>query len=362
MNPYANPLFFLPNRVWRCYRGGRLLDRLMGRTEEEDSLFPENWIGSATPADNGPNRVSETEGLSRLESGEIFADALARDGDAILGPGERFDVLCKYLDSAIRLPIQCHPDRAFARAHCHSEFGKTESWFVLTTREIDGEEPYLLMGFRPGIDRAAFRRAVIAQDIPAAVAMMNRLPVCPGDAYLIPGRLPHAIGPGVLMLEVQEPTDLVVQPEERIGDVRLTRRDMWQSLSVDEGLDCFEYRGRSPEEVRAELGLRPRPADGPFATLVGKDETDCFSVYRLTLGPGETFKLRMTSPWLLATAVGGDGTVAGESPRPVRHGDGFLIPHSVREPVFTAGTKGLVVYFAGRGEIRKTLNRRITQK
>ena len=65
-------MFFKPNRVWRCYKGGKLLNRLMGEESGEDSLFPENWLGSITLASNGEHQQSEIEGLSVLTDGELF--------------------------------------------------------------------------------------------------------------------------------------------------------------------------------------------------------------------------------------------------------------------------------------------------
>lgn len=176
MKNYYDPLFFQPNRVWRCYLGGKLLDRMMGEKEEVDALFPENWLGSVTLAKNSEHQCSEYEGVSRLRSGELLSDLLHEDGKIILGEDKtELGVLCKFLDSAIRLPFQCHPDRDFARKYCQSEYGKTESWFILDTREVNGEKPYIMIGFKPGIDRDAFKRAVLTQDIPQVMSMMHKI-------------------------------------------------------------------------------------------------------------------------------------------------------------------------------------------
>ena len=345
MKNYHDPLFFQPNRVWRCYLGGRLLSRMMGEKEEADSLFPENWLGSVTPARNGVHQTSEQEGISRLRSGELLSDLLRKDGKTILGKDRsELGVLCKFLDSAVRLPFQCHPDRDFARKYCQSEYGKTESWFILDTRQVNGEDPYIMLGFKPGIDRGAFRQAVLEQDIPQVLSMMHKIKVKPGDNFFIPGRLPHAIGSGVLMLEVQEPTDLVVQPERKIGDITLSDFDMWQNLTVEQGLDCFEYRGRTLEEVMREFAVRPGKKNGPVETLVDSGYTDCFQVAVMKLLPGETYDCRFSSDWQLAVVTGGGGNVTAAEKQTVRPGDCFLIPNPVRNLTFSAGEKGLVVY------------------
>lgn len=338
-------MFFQPNRVWRCYKGGKLLDKLMGNGSGEDTLYPENWLGSVTRADNGEHSTCPDEGISRLRSGELFSDILAENSRELLGTdGREPGVLCKFLDSAIRLPFQCHPDREFARKYCNSEYGKTESWFILDTRKIDGEEPYILLGFKPGIDRKAFRRAVLEQDIPAVLDMMHKIPVKPGDNFFIPGRIPHAIGTGVLMLEVQEPTDLVIQPERKIGDITLSDKDMWQMLTVEQGLDCFEYKGRTLEEIKSELVIPCPDAVNQTVPLVDSDRTDCFRVSLLRLEAGRDFSCSGNGKWQLAAVTAGRGKVCAGTAEDIAKGDCFFVPATVKEMTFTAGNDGLNVF------------------
>ena len=59
-------------------------------------------------------------------------------------------VLAKIIDSLGRLTIQVHPDKAFAKQVLNSDYGKTECWYILGGREVNGEKPYVLMGFASG--------------------------------------------------------------------------------------------------------------------------------------------------------------------------------------------------------------------
>jgi len=342
--------FFKPNRVWRCYLGGALLDQLTGNLGNGDALFPENWLGSVTPANNGVHQTGPDEGLSQLLDGRKFCDVLKEDAAELLNSDSpELGILCKFLDSAIRLPLQCHPDREFARKYCHSQYGKTESWFILGTREINGEKPYILLGFKPGIDRKAFREAVLTQDIERLVAMFHKIEVAPGDAFFIPGRLPHAIGSGVLMLEVQEPSDLVVQPERRIGEIELSDFDMWQNLTVDEGLDCFDYTPYPEAELRQKFQLQPRCGADGVETLVDATLTDCFGVGRLRLAPGESRVYAKPGCWQLVIATAGAGVVrTSHNVYRVRAGDSFFAPYGVNELTVTANADGLELYFAAK--------------
>lgn len=359
----GRPVFFRPNRVWRCYTGGALIDRFVGKPLGRDGQFPEDWLASTTVAQNGPHQQDPQEGLSRVRmadgsAGPFLKDLIEAVPQECLGPGcdpaAGVGVLCKLLDSAIRLPIQCHPDKPFARKHYRSEHGKAESWFILGVRKINGEDPYLLMGFKPGVRARDFRKAVETQDVAAMAGMLHRHVVKPGDCYFIPGRFPHAIGPGVFLLEVQEPTDWVVQPEKRIGKTELSDTDMWGPLSPEVGLKCFDYSAAgTAAAVRRAVALRARPLSrlngSLLEELVGPDVTDCFRVERLTIHGEMTYEPK--SPYHIAVVTMGRGEVRTGSgdPAPVRRGDTMFVPHRVRSLRYTARGDGLTLYVVTRG-------------
>ncbi|MFC1581933.1 class I mannose-6-phosphate isomerase [Planctomycetota bacterium] len=222
MNPLP-PLKLIPNRVWRLYTGGALLDRFQGKAEEKDDVFPEEWVGSTTDAVNEGRDIPH-EGLSFCRLGDqkvLLRTLLEEQPEAMLGTrhaerlGSSAGYLVKLLDSAIRLPIQAHPDRAFSEKHLDSSYGKTESWIILDTRTIDGVKPYVLFGFRPGVTREHFADCYHRQDVEGMIACHNRVEVKAGDIFIIPGGVPHAIGSGVFLVEVQEPTDFVFQLDKK---------------------------------------------------------------------------------------------------------------------------------------------------
>ena len=71
----ACPPFFrlLPNRVWRTYLGGRILDGISGKSAPEDTHFPEDWLLSTTIARNPGREHLTTEGVSQVElDGEVM--------------------------------------------------------------------------------------------------------------------------------------------------------------------------------------------------------------------------------------------------------------------------------------------------
>jgi mannose-6-phosphate isomerase len=288
------PLPLARNRVYRLWRGGALLDRLQGQTDPADRNVPEEWAGSTTvsrlpgrPPDEGLSRVPLPDG-----STIVLRDLIESFPEGMLGAshaarlGAELGVLCKLLDSAARLPVQCHPSAAFAKRHLGSNFGKTEASLILATRSIDGVTPYMLLGFKDGVTEAEFRRIVAAQDIPAQVAALNRIEVKPGDVYLVSPGMPHALGPGVFMIEVQEPTDLVINTEYVFCGIQRTEAQCFMGLGFDLGMSCFNYQDTGMAHV-ARHRLVPRTLqDNPAGSeeaLIGPEHTPCFGMASLTV-------------------------------------------------------------------------------
>lgn len=325
------PIFFQPNRVWRLYTGGELLDRFVGNPAPKDDHFPEDWLASTTVAVNAEHQQSPTEGVSRVRmpdgsDGPLFNEILP----------EGTNVLCKFLDSAVRLPIQCHPDKEFARKYYHSEHGKTESWIVLATRRINDQEPYLLMGFKPDVDKQKFITAVKEQDIGTMESMLHKLPVQPGETYFIPGRFPHAIGSGVMLLEVQEPTDWVVQPERFCAGFELSDADMWGPLDPEIAMECFDYRGETKEEILERLLMRPKILQQTDAaileSIIGPETTDCFVIERLTIKPNSKFTYESRGQHL-GIVTSGQGSIESDV---IKQGDRFFISNQLKTLTYNA--------------------------
>jgi len=288
---YRNRLIELPqNRVWRSYQGGRTLDELAGKKQPCDSHFPEDWIASATAANN-PDSGLEQEGISTVSvDGRecLFSDLLAQDPVYFLGADqvERFGtkpmLLVKLLDSAIRLQLQAHPTAEFARAHLDSNSGKAEAYYILGVRE-DIEEAYIYLGFQRPPNREAFKRVVEAQDLAAMESWFDRISVKPGDVLFIPGGIPHAIGEGIFLVEIMEPSDLVVRFEYEREGYTLPESARFMNRGLDFCLDILDFDAKPENRVRREHMFEPRLEAEYSDTahryhLVGAETTPCFQV------------------------------------------------------------------------------------
>lgn len=295
MNNYRGKILRLtPNRVWRTYAGGLLLDRMERRVVPIDGAFPEDWIGSTVRAIN-PNRDVKNEGLARVafSGGEaLLADLVTIDPEYFLGTthvrrfGTNPMVLVKYLDSAVRLPFQVHPTVDFSRQHLNAGSGKTEAYYILSTRP-EVADPYIYLGFQRPPTREELRRQIVEQDIAAMEKCFDKIPVQPGDVYVVPGGLPHAIGGGVLMVEVMEPTDFVARVEFNVAGRVIPEPARFMGRDVDFALDLFSFEALSLSTVQSRWRCQSRTVAENSTmlreSLVDARLTDRFQVLRTTL-------------------------------------------------------------------------------
>jgi len=300
----VKPLLLPPNQFHRFYRGGARIDALRGAPAGEDGR-PEDWVGSTATAWG-----SDDEGLSRLEDGRVLRDAIRADPEAFLGAdhvarwGADPALLVKLLDAGERLPVHYHPGRAFAREHLGLRYGKTESWLILEAEP----DAAVHVGLREPVEPETVRAWVDTQDADEMLAALHRVPVAAGDAILVPAGTLHAIGGGILLLELQEPTDLSVLVE-------------WKRFGVDDGPEHLELGwdtalqslDREPIDPAALSapggGLLPREADPYFRAerVRGGDElAPSFAVLLVTEGEGalDDLPLRRGTTVLIPYAAG----------------------------------------------------------
>jgi mannose-6-phosphate isomerase len=322
------PLPLSPNPMPRFYRGGSRIAALRGLRDGDDRA-PEDWVGSVTTAFG-----SAVVGLSRLEDGRTLLEAIASDTEAFLGPdhiaGREPALLVKLLDANERLPVHFHPDRGFARRHLDTPFGKSEGWVVAAA---EGADAVVFLGLREAVELETLADWVERQDTAALLAALNRIPTEPGDTFFVPAGTLHAIGEGLLIVELQEPSDLSVLLEwdgfdidgradghlglgfgtalraadrERLGPDRLGGL---RTSRADDGRPGVErlFPAEADAFFRAER-IRPAPSSPlprEFSILVvlegaGRLETEAGE---LSLGRGATVLV----PW-----AAGDGALEGE--------------------------------------------------
>jgi mannose-6-phosphate isomerase len=241
----TRPIPLEPNLVPRGYRGGEALADLRGLP----SAGPEDWLASTT-----------APGVSVVD-GRALPELLRASPEGFFSPThlERFgpdpDLLVKLLDAGQRLMVHIHPDREFARARLGLTHGKSEAWVIAAVR---GPDACVWLGFRQDVAAATLREWVERQDSAAMLGALNRVAVRPGDALFVPGGLPHAIGEGILLVELQEPSDLWVWLEWEGFNVD-GPRDGHMGIGFDAALEAVDRSAWDADRLRTlGVGAGPR--------------------------------------------------------------------------------------------------------
>lgn len=322
--PWLRPVFFKRNRVFRVYLGGKLFHDFLGDAPV-DGNEPEEWICSSVRAIN-PGHTDPLEGISlRAEDGKPFNELLAEHPQEYLGDRKDLGVLVKFLDSAIRLPMQVHPTRDFSRKNFNSPYGKAEAWLILATRP----DACIYFGFDRQVSREEFSAAVEASenDKEAMTAFVNKVPVQTGDVFFVGAGVIHAIGAGCLILEVQEPTDFTIQPEYWCGDYHLNAQEMYLGLDREVALECFNYDLYGKQVVEAGRKVPEITYQDEHVTverLIGEKDTPCFAMSRYILDGGQVTLDTPASIWI---CVEGEGSVEADGEvRDIHSGDYFFLP------------------------------------
>ena len=313
------PIVLPPNQLARFYHGGARIHRLRGGSSHAAG-GPEDWVGSTTTA-----LGADRDGLSRLPDGRYLRDAIEEDPAGFLGSehvrrwGSNPALLVKLLDAGERLPVHFHPGRRFARQELGVAFGKTEAWIIVAA-EADA---VVYLGLKAPVARSTMLRWVREQDVPAMLAAMHELAVQPGAALFVPAGTLHAIGSGILLVELQEPTDMSVLLE-------------WERFGVTDG---SEHLGLGWERVLGAAELEPvRAEDLPVQdgqAAPGKTITDLlpsfaapyFRAQRIT---AQGDPVHLDPSFSILVVLDGRLKLWSESAHPLdlRGGETALVPHA----------------------------------
>ena len=325
-----------PNRVWRTYLGGKTIDVLEKKDHPTDGSYPEDWIASTTRANNRGRENLKDEGLSRIELDNrdiLLRDLFAEFPEETLGAehfskyGANTQFLLKLLDSSIRLHIQCHPTAEFSKKNLNSPSGKTEAYIILRTRE-EVENPYVYLGLQNPPKKEEFKQAILRQDRGGILSCFEKIPVKPGEVFIVPGGLPHAIGEGIFMVEIMEPTDFVVRIEFERGGYVLPEEARFMGRGIDFAISMFNFDKMSVDEVREKNFLRPKLIRqyndlSVEYSLIDEEATRCFRAKRLdVVGVLE----KEEESFYVGIVTRGNGTVSSAGlTREIRTGDKFFV-------------------------------------
>jgi mannose-6-phosphate isomerase len=313
------PLKFEPiykAKVW----GGRSLAAL-GKTLPGDEAIGESWelvdLGQ-TMASGGGGGAERSVVANGPLAGQTLGELIGQYGTELMGGLKLsaqggFPLLCKYLDARENLSVQVHPSAGYVTDHPDA-FLKSEAWYVVAAEE----GAVIYKGVKEGVTPQQFAEA-IADD--TVVDLLIAVPVKVGDMHYLPSGTCHALGAGIVVAEVQTPSDTTF----RVYDWGRAGRE----LHVDQALQCIHF---GPAETKAnEPGTTIERDHSVVTTLV---RCEHFRVERVTMtgGYGQPMPTGQPRAWMV---LGGEGRLrcAGESEctTPFAAGQTLLLPAAVED-------------------------------
>jgi mannose-6-phosphate isomerase len=228
----------------------------------------------------------------------------------------RIPLLVKFLFPEDKLSVQVHPSDDYARAHetVSNPLGKTEMWHVISSRP--GAQ--VGIGFTPGVTKESFERSIAENGVEQT---LRQITVRPGDTFFVPAGTAHMIGPGMVLCEIQQHSDItyrVFDFNRRQADGTLRPLHIRQALGV---LDFGDSRGGQVAPVRVQHGPLTKTylaACAYFATekwefsapVSASTSSDRFEILIFNSGRGaiesngESVPYGPAEAWLLPAALG----------------------------------------------------------
>ena len=228
------------------------------------------------------------DGMSVIADGEYAGMTLGE----YLGCGYDFPVLIKFIDANDRLSVQVHP-------------AKTELWYIVDAQP--GAQ--IIYGLEHDFDEASFRRALADGTLDS---LLHRIDVHPGEFYMLPSGLIHAIGSGILIAEFQQSSNITY----RVYDYNRGRE-----IHTEQAIDTIKKLGIS--------SYTPGPTSCEF-----------FSVKKTVLTGGQTAETVADKTFVHLLCIDGEGTVDGY---PMRRGDSYFIPAGYGAAVLKTDTSLSVI-------------------
>lgn len=314
-------------KIW----GGDRMKTILGMDFAPLANCGEAWVlsgvsGSGTKVANGFLKGNELNELV-----EVYMEDLV--GESVFDRfGEEFPLLIKFIDSNDSLSIQVHPDDALAAKRGIGN-GKSEMWYIL---EADpGAE--IISGFNRKTDPKTYLDFLEKKKL---TELLNTERAQKGDVFFIPAGRIHALGPGILLAEIQQTSDTTY----RIYDWdRIDSKGKSRDLHVDLALDAIDYT--LPDSYRTNY----RKVINQTASLV---DSSHFTTQILTLNKTIQKDYSALDSFVIYICVDGILTVeSGSSAEILKKGEVLLIPAIAEKVVLIPRNESRILEVFIRSEV-----------
>jgi len=226
----------LKEKVW----GGNSLASKYNKGTAGPQHIGESWELSAiadnqSVISNGFLAGNNIEELIEVYMGDITGDSIYEKF------GNEFPLLIKFIEAQEDLSVQVHPDNELSKKR-HNAYGKTEMWYILESKK--GSKIYT--GFREGVTKEQYEEAVRDGKIEG---LLNVETADPGDTFFTPAGRVHAIGSGIVLVEIQQTSDITYRIFDwnRKGSGKEKRE-----LQTELALDAIDFKQAGKNKIRIE--------------------------------------------------------------------------------------------------------------
>ncbi|HOY33193.1 MAG TPA: class I mannose-6-phosphate isomerase [Bacteroidales bacterium] len=233
------PLKFKPiykEKIW----GGKKINEILKQDYSPLPNCGELWAlsGMEDASSEVSNGFLKNNALNELV--EVYMGDLV--GDMVYEKyGDEFPLLFKFINAEDYLSVQVHPGDELAMQR-HQCSGKTEMWYVIAAEE----SAELISGFKQKITKEEYLSHLNSNTLKD---ILNYEKVQPGDVFYVPSGHVHAIGPGILLAEIQQSSDITY----RIYDWdRFDQAGMIRELHTDLALDAINFGEKVPCKTHPE--------------------------------------------------------------------------------------------------------------
>lgn len=219
------PLKFKPiykERIW----GGQKLKSFFGKDIPAGVKIGESWELADLPDDKSIISNGWLAGWSLRAAIEKYPKEITGD-ESFPSP---YPLLIKFLDAEDILSVQVHPDAATCKRMGKGE-PKTECWYIISATK----DAIIYKGLKKGVTRDEFAAAIEKGSV---VEMLEKVPVEEGQCHFIPAGTAHSISSGLLMAEIQTPSDTTYRVFDwnRVDDMGKSR-----PLHIEEALESINF-------------------------------------------------------------------------------------------------------------------------
>ena len=169
--------------------------------------------------------------------------------------------------------------------------------------------------------------------------MMHKVEVEPGDLFMIRGGLPHALGPGLTVIEIMEPSDWIAVSERHCGNIVIDDDRRFNGLKPEQAMAMYDFTSVSIAGLKRKYCVEPEPVDASIQKLIDRSRIKYFGLEKLTLD-GSYRLVNRKNCCRAGIVVKGHATV--NDSLTLRTGDTFFLPACMPEQIFTGTAEVLM--------------------